>query len=576
MKKGFVTSIRNNLLTKSLNAYFSQDKAGLHYIRFRSKPIINNCILYNSYQGAGMICNPYAIFKNFLNCDFFGDYLHVWVISDIHELNRLRQEYKQYPNVKFISRDKRNVKPYAKYMAKAKYIVENVSFPSYFSKRAGQITINTWHSITVKTLGFDMPNGRVEQTHNVLRSFLQTDYIISANSFMTNIFKNSYKLQGLYEGTIVEEGHPRNDVLINSDPEYVYKKMAARGIFINRTKKVILYAPTWRGGSGSEVASNYKECIRSYKGLHNALNEKFSREYQIIVKPHQYVYKQLTQQDKNDMQFVPQHIDANELLSIVDVLISDYSSIYFDFMLTNRPIVFYIPDLEEYKKERGIYFKPDELPGPTATNVEGVCRIIENIESEAETYKEIYTRTKDWACHHDDGHASRRIIDMVFGNAAKYNACADFRTHKMKLLFNVGLMANNGVTESFLSLLNRIDYDKYDVSVLCKLGNEANINRMHENVRVFVRTDDSPVTLRNSYNLQRSIKNGHADTNNISVNAIFETEFVRCFGNANFDYTFDYCGSDIYYQLLFEHGHIAKNITGSDIEFLLEEADTNA
>jgi len=552
-------AIRNSLPIMSLSIYLDQRKEGRHYLKYRSHPIAQSCILYNSYVGAGMICNPYGIFRELLNQKSFAGYTHIWVISEKQELGRLRQEYRQYPNVRFISRHKNKGKGYAKYMATAKYIVENTSFPFYFSKREGQVAINTWHSITVKTLGFDMPNGKVG-TRNMLRSFLQCDYIVSPNAFMTDIFRNSFKLQGLYEGTIIEEGHPRNDLLLKSDPAHVRKKLADRGIRIDGSKKVILYAPTWRGGSISDVASNFRECVQSYKELHKALSKKFSSEYQIIIKPHHLVYKQLTRQDKSEMQYVPQSIDTNELLSIVDVLISDYSSIYFDFMLTNRPIVFYIPDLEQYKKERDVYFKPEELPGPVAVNVDEICNIIDNLEQEIVSYKETYTAIKNWACRLDDGNANKRIIDAIFNNGHKYNLISDFATLKKKLLFNAGKMANNGVTESLLSLLNKIDYSKYDVSVCCTAENRANIDRLNKNVRPFVRVAGYGVTLGDSFKMQGSLKAGFIKPGDTSVATTFETEFIRSFGNVNFDYTIDYSGYGVFYPMLFECARTARRL----------------
>ena len=104
--------------------------------------------------------------------------------------------YRDDPNVKFI---KFQSVEYREYLATAKYLINNVSFPGYFTKRKEQIFVDTWHGIPLKTIGFDIPAGKVS-AGNTVRNFLAADYLIAPNHFMTEIYENAFKMKNLYPG----------------------------------------------------------------------------------------------------------------------------------------------------------------------------------------------------------------------------------------------------------------------------------------------------------------------------------------------------------------------------------------
>ena len=524
-----------------------------------TRKIHDDLILYESSAGAGMTCNPYAIFKEFMNDPLFNKYNHIWVIQEKEEISNLKKEYKNRKNVTFVLKD---TKKYVKYLATTKYIIQNTSFSSYFAKRKEQIYVNTWHSITVKTLGFDVPKGPI-LAGNMLRNLMQSDYIISANKFTTKIFRESYKLDGLYTGKMIEEGHPRNDLLEKTDSTYMIKKLQQRGVKIDTSKKVILYAPTWRGSTVNSVVNDVEDYLSFVKEVSTQID---MTQYQILIKPHPFVYKKLSPKEKNSHAFIPSSIDTNELLSIVDILISDYSSIYFDFMNTEKPVLFYIPDSESYTKERGLYFSLDELPGPVAENADQIGKLINNIEDVKVKYKDIYNETKAWACEYDDGNVSKKIIDIVFHNNNSYNILSDFITEKKKILIFGGRFSVNGVTASITSLLNMIDYNKYDIS-LCSAENgkpeaKPNILKLNSNVRVFFRCGAYSATTKELLNLQYLKKYGFSTKKSTKKYPadMLKREFSRCFGDAKFDYVIEFNGYSLFFPLLFLQAEGAKRI----------------
>ena len=183
--------------------------------------IQENCILYEAFGGRGMTCSPHAIFKYLLTQADFQDFVHVWVIDDFDDNSGQIARYRNYENVKFIRYQSLE---YRRYLATAKYLVNNVSFPGYFTKREGQVYVNTWHGIPLKTIGFDIPTGNVS-AGNSAKNLLSADYLISPDAFMTEIYKHAFKLEGLYEGTILEVGQPRNDSYFHTRREDILKKL---------------------------------------------------------------------------------------------------------------------------------------------------------------------------------------------------------------------------------------------------------------------------------------------------------------------------------------------------------------
>ena len=292
-----------------------------YYYKFL--PIQPNMILYESFFGRGMLCNPYAIFLELLSNDQYKKFIHVWVIDNFKDNESIIKAYASYKNVIFV---KYQGKEYLKYLCRAKYLINNVTFPSYFTKKENQIYINTWHGIPLKTLGFDMPNGSTEVS-NTLRNFLHTDYLISASPFLTQIYHTAFKLDQIYEGKIIEAGYPRLDILFHFERSSIIQKLQQCGINVAQEKKIILYAPTWHGASYSQV--NLDE-IEDYFRFKEQLEAKIDLSaYQVLIKVHQRVY-QLAKDRLKCEYIIPATIDANEILSITDILVSDFSSIFFD------------------------------------------------------------------------------------------------------------------------------------------------------------------------------------------------------------------------------------------------------
>jgi len=517
---------------------------------YKCTKVDENIILYESFYGRSMSCNPYALFKSFMMRDDFKNYQHIWIINNRKGNKEIYAEYKHIPNIKFI---KISSLRYLSFLSKAKYLINNSTFPAYFIKKNQQIYINTWHGIPLKHMGYDMPNGNIGSA-NTVRNFLSCDYLLSPNSFHTKIYTEVYKLEGIFEGKIIEEGQSRTDTILKSNKDYILDKLQKKGINIQSDKTVILYAPTWKGINFSNPVIDINSFIDFFEHMERNLD---SSKYQILIKPHQAVYNKLIKTSPAALnRFIPYTVDTNELLSVVDILISDYSSIFFDFLVTDRPILFFISDLEDYQNYRGTYFDTTDLPGPATNNLDELCSYILNINQVKVKYRHLYDKTKNWSCQYDDGSVSERILEIIFDKECGQKNIFHTNNTKQKLLFYAGGMRINGITYSFLSLLNHLDYEKYDVTVL--VGNTKNkicqelINKINNKARVLVR-----IGIWNATAIETIRKNLvyllGLDSNylkKIFPKQLFQREYRRLFGKTKFDSVIDFSGYSPFWALL--------------------------
>lgn len=495
-------------------------------------------VLYQAHTGAGMVCNPYAIFRALLADPEWAHLTHVWVLDSDQELQFRSKEYANRANVRFVRFRSRE---YVAALATATYLIQNTSFPTFFAKRPGQVYVNTWHSAgAVKVMGFDIPRGAAS-SRNVLRDLLMTDFLVSPSGLMTKVFTESYRLRGLFGGKILEFGYPRNDVTLSTARDDVIAELQARGVKVDPAKKIILYAPTWRGTldnirGGSEPLEEVRGTLAA--GIDTG-------EYQILIKPHQYHFSRLTRAEKRSGEYIPRQFNANRLLAAVDIVISDYSSIFFDFMVTGRPVLFYLPDHDEYHNERGVYFSRDELPGPTTDRVSDLVRWVNQIDEVQREYAARYDRMKSLACPHDDGHAAERVVDAVFRNRpvpGTIDGCLD--AAKKRVLLYVADLCQDGIAFPLAELLAALDPDRYDITVAGIGTDPVSRARAEElkGARVLIQAGRPPLTPWEAIGYEYVARYGLTGSlaRVLRPQAALRREFVRAFGDARFDVIIDY------------------------------------
>lgn len=360
------------------------------YPLFRLLPLKKKTVVFEAYWGKSYSCNPRAIYEQMVHNKM--DYEYIWFF--LNENTPIHGPGKQIRIRSW---------KYYYYLARAKYFVNNVNFPDFYEKRKGAVEIQTMHGTPLKTMGIDVP-GEVD-TEEKLKRFLRRcsrwDYLISPSTYVSEIVRRCY----VYKKEILEVGYPRNDKLFyDNSEERICQLKEKMGIPLD--KKVILYAPTWRE----------KKTFKLHLDLEK-MREKLEDDYVVLLRLHYFVSRSLDISPFKGFAYnFSAYEDIQELYLIADLLITDYSSVMFDYGILNRPILFYTYDLEWYRDElRGMYVDIEkEAPGPLVKTTDDLIFAIEKLNKYWEEYGDKMKAFRRKFCEFDDGHASERVIERVF------------------------------------------------------------------------------------------------------------------------------------------------------------------
>lgn len=296
-------------------------------------------------------------------------------------------------------------------MASSKVWVINTRMPEWMIKSKKTTYIQTWHGTPLKKLGLDiskveMPGVSTQiYRDNFSKESSRWDYLISANSYSSQIFKRAFN----FSNTMLEVGYPRNDDLINVSNVSSLKE----NLGILSDKKIILYAPTWRDNQFYKQGSYKFELPFSLTDFTN----KFGNEAILLVRMHYLISENFdVSQYEGKVLDVSTYADMRELLMISDLLITDYSSSFFDFSLTNKPVLFYMFDQEEYSSvTRGMYFNVSEtLPWPiVTTESELTTKVMNYLNGNLEVDEDKLTTFKKRFADFEDGTACEKVAKII-------------------------------------------------------------------------------------------------------------------------------------------------------------------
>jgi CDP-glycerol glycerophosphotransferase len=357
-------------------------------------------VFFESFFGKSYAGNPKYIYEEMIRNEKYKDFQFVWSYSG--------ENPSIIPGNPIIVN--RTDKDYYVYLALSKYWVSNILFPIH-KKREGNVYLQTWHGTPLKKLGFDI---EVEGPETLAREnfYIESrnwDYLIADNEYSSDIFKRAFK----FEKEMLVEGYPANDIFYKSDLKERISNLK-RKLNIPENKKVILYAPTWRD---NEMTGSWKHSF-SLKFDIERFYRELNDEYVLLLKMHHLISDTLIIDEKfhSFVYDLSKYDDIQELYIISDILITDYSSVFFDYANSLKPILFYAYDFELYKDNiRGFYLNMEEdLPGPVIRTEDDLLKAIININDIHANYKNKYKRFYDRFCYKDDGKAAKRIIERVF------------------------------------------------------------------------------------------------------------------------------------------------------------------
>lgn len=393
-----------------------------------------NFVLYVSFSGANFTGSPYSIFKELYKRE---ELVHFVVYNGEETRN---SDVEKLDNVYCVQA---NSKLHRRLLCQAKFLITNGTFPYAYIAKEEQVVINTWHGTPIKYLGYDVEDASYLLSRNVRNSLITSTLMIHPNQFTMDAMNNSFKLEGVSDTKIEVTGYPRQDLMINLTAER--RQEIIEYLEVDTTKPIVLYAPTYRDSllvTGEQRDDQMLEAV-------SKLSQ--STEYNFLFKGH--YFDESAKNKTNDL-------DTNELLGIVDILVSDYSSIAIDFMAMKKPIIYYTYDLEEYRAERGFYFELETITNSMVSTLSELeSKIVEKLNNHQLDEQQVEATKK--FCYLDDGKATKRVVDLALEARAPIT-----NDKKQVLLYAGNLLTINNSTNKLEELLSTYDPNTVDVTIL--------------------------------------------------------------------------------------------------------------
>lgn len=515
-------------------------KHGIYAEYYENLSLKKNWILYESYGGAGMSCNPYAMFLAALGDKRFSNFKHVWVIDD---LEKVPSDFWGLENVFYVRKES---DLYLRFLNACEYLINNSTFPHYFIRKDGQKYLNTWHGTPLKSLGMDIKDSPFQRS-NTARNFLQASHLISPNRHTSTVLIDRYGLVGTIKAKVLESGYPRIDTLLKStekEKEVLLKRMG-----LTESKPIVLYAPTYRGLFDSPLIETEK-LIADVKSL-------ISDDYQLVFRGHYFAEKSLSELNL-PVVIAPHSIDSCNVLSVVDILITDYSSIFYDYLPSLKPVIHYVYDFDEYAENRGMYFGKEGFPGTLCSEVEEVKREIANYARGGFVPDSKYLEIKSKMNPYEDGAATARAIEFFFFDYYDEEHLYPV-SDRRSLLFYGSPFDGNGITSACRDLLNSIDKSKFSVTLIVNrsslIEDDSRSQRMAdlEGVEVIVRSGRMCNTFEEEWVVQRypSVCDNVNEEFKAIYSSAYQREFRRLFSEKRFEAVIDFHGYPHFWASLF-------------------------
>lgn len=377
--------------------------ARLIMLLFSCLPIKKNKLILFSYYGSQYGDSPKYISEYILKHYPDQRFHIVWAFTDPDSKHHLKNVRK----VKMMSLR------YFYTLCTSKVIITNYRMTDAFVKRKNQYYIQTWHSSLrlkqiEKDAAHDLPAHYVEMAK---KDSAKCDLLLSGSKYSTEIFKRAF----WYGGEIFEHGTPRNDVLVENNASR--RRAVLDKLNIRSEKKVLLYAPTFRKNSNLEIYH------LDWKKITRRLQATFGGQWTVLVKLHPHL---IAESDKllygDNVVNVTSYDDIQELLLAADVLISDYSSLIFDYAITKRPCFLYVPDVEEYtSQDRKLYFEINDLPFINAVSHNDLLGKMINFDDAhyKQQLEQFMARVGSFEKGNASEHVARHINEICYGKHSK-------------------------------------------------------------------------------------------------------------------------------------------------------------
>lgn len=349
--------------------------------RYATRPGgVENAVFFESFYGRNASCNPLAIDRELARRA--PGITRYWSVVDLSV---------RVPDGAIAVVD--GSPEWWRARGASRLLVVNDWLRRRFARRKGQIVLQTWHGTPLKRLALHRPGFDPRRMAAVVKESRRWNVLLAQNPYAARILAKAY---AYLRRPLWVEGYPRNDVLTGGDGA---QTRAALGI--GAGERVVLYAPTWRDDR-DEIVDFLDPTL--FAAQVDAV---------VLVRGHSRTLQPGKDAEGPRVIDVTGFPDTSQLLLVADALVTDYSSVMFDYSVTGRPLYFFVPDMERYRGElRGFYFDLEtHAPGPVVRTQEDLVAAING--QDAAAYAERYALWRDKFNARDDGHAAERVVSRI-------------------------------------------------------------------------------------------------------------------------------------------------------------------
>lgn len=501
------------------------------YILFFNKSYVKESwILIDSKNGKDLGSNLLRITEELTHNPDYKNY-RIYLSCNKDKKTEIQEMLKQYQihGVRIIREAGMR---YAHIAAMAKYLFTDTSFPLWYTKKDGQIITNTWHGTPLKMMGRDVGN-RAYDMGNVQKNHLIADYLLYPSDYMKDIMISAYFLDNLYQGKILCSGYPRNAVFFDKK-----RSKELREHLGLQNKRLYSYMPTWRGVLKQIDSGKNTDQVEYF---FVQLDQMLTDDEIFFVRLHPFINNTIDYSAYKHIKPFPKGYEPYDILNICDCMVTDYSSVMFDYANSGNKIILFVYDREVYMDERGVYVSMDTFPFPQVRRAE---ELLHELRTPKE-YDDAEFRAR--YCTYDEADTAQKLCRHIIKNEKVYEEYHTSGNGRENVLIYSGSLAKNGLTTALLNLLANMDVEKRNYYITFR---SASLAKTPERVELIPRhLGFYPISAAHPKTLGETIaaflyysKNRTNGWIEKKVDGYYKRYYKSHFGCCSFQYVIQYAG----------------------------------
>lgn len=506
---------------------------------YEKEKLDQKLVLLESRAGRGLESNIFAILKE-LNRPLYKEYSIVLSCAKDYE-ESVKRKLSHY-GLRVDSLVRFGSISYYRLLSRAGILINDSTFPGRFIKKDGQIYLNVWHGTPLKCMGRDVAAERYSMG-NVMRNLLMSDYLLFPNIFMEEKMSGAYMLGELYRGCVLHECYPRNEIFFHPEKGAEVKKKLGYG-----GKQLVVYMPTFRGKAD---AVDRHDAVEEIKGYLKRLDALLTENQVLLVKLHPFVGNALVFDEYSHIEPFPADYDTYEVLNACDALITDYSSVMYDYANSGRKIILFAYDMEEYLGSRGMYEDIRNYPFPLVRTPEEVAALLKGPTKPLD--QAFAERYETW----ESGEGVERLCRQVILGERVCRTGSLPSNGRENVLIYAGDFDRNGITAVLCNLLKQLDREKYNFFISYRLNSVKDVpwrlEVLDEDARIYPIASEMNLDILTAFAQAVYLKTGYRGARiGKRLDRAYRREWRKHFGDSQFRHVIHYNGYENYMLSLVE------------------------